>query len=189
MRYFIIFSMIVFLSLIFSSVFGKGEAYFPLSGKSVIDEKEILLSGQLEGAETTTVVVFLSARCPCSNRHIGEIQSLKSEYPQYQFIAVSANPEETLEEVKKYFQEKEIGFPILRDQSQSLANKFKANKTPHAFVLNSKGNLLYAGGVTSSHDPESAQHKYLREALSDISEGKKVRVTETRSLGCTITRE
>ncbi len=52
------------------------------------------------------------------------------------------------EETKKHFSETHFPFPVLQDKKSKWADQFGALKTPHAFVFNKSGELIYKGGVT-----------------------------------------
>lgn len=134
------------------------------------------------------VVVFLSAKCPCSNSHVKELITLSNEYPEYKFLGIHSNVDENTELTKNYFSRVNLPFPVLQDEKAKWADEFKATKTPHAFVLNSEGVALYKGGVSSSQDFGQAEHAYLREALEDIKKNRNVRTPNGRTLGCAISR-
>lgn len=133
-------------------------------------------------------IVFLSAKCPCSNSHLGELKALAKDYPEFSFAGVHANADEPVELARKYFNDAALPFAVIEDAGQKLAEQFRALKTPHAFVVGPKGDLLYKGGVSSSSDFARAEHKYLREALEDLQQGRAVRTPSARTLGCVIAR-
>lgn len=135
------------------------------------------------------VVVFLSAKCPCSDSHVAELKLLSKDYPDVRFVGVNSNIDETPELSKAYFEKAGFDFPILKDKNALLADRYSALKTPHAFVIGSDGIVLYQGGVSSSKRFETAERKYLREALVNIQKGEPVKTPEGRTLGCAITRE
>lgn len=154
-----------------------------ISGPDVITGKVVTAKPQ-----KGLVVVFLSARCPCSNSHLGELASLSKEHPSYDFIGVHSNVDEDSEETKKYFEKAKLPFRVIQDNGAKMADKLKAYKTPHAFIFDKKSEIIYQGGVSSSHDFESADRKYLREALDDLEKGQAIKVPESRTLGCVIPR-
>ena len=134
------------------------------------------------------VLAFLSAKCPCSHSHLGELKSLAKEFTGFAFVGVHANGDEPLDLSQKYFKEAALGFPVIRDVEQKLAKEFRALKTPHAFVVSPAGALLFKGGISSSSDFARAEHRYLREALEDLDQGRAVRNPSARTLGCVIAR-
>ena len=135
------------------------------------------------------VVVFMSARCPCSNSHVPVLTQLSEKYPDVSFVAVHANADEPVAEAQPYFKRLNLPFPVIEDAHAKVADQFKALKTPHVFVLSPEGQVLYQGGVTNSAMADQSDRNYLSEALEDIQNGKKVRTVSGRTLGCVIARE
>ncbi|MGZ3723867.1 MAG: redoxin family protein [Bdellovibrionales bacterium] len=135
-----------------------------------------------------TVVVFMSAKCPCSNSHIGIVKKLAADFKEYNFVAVHSNSDESVEQAKSYFKSADLGFPVIEDRGDKLADEFKANRTPDAFLIAANGETIFKGGVTNSHEGETAEKHYLRDALSEVKAGQPVKVAQARTLGCAISR-
>jgi len=144
-----------------------------------------LQSPQLSGA----VVIFMSAKCPCSNSHVEVVKKLSEQYKNFQFVAVHSNTDESKEDSETYFKKAQFSFPVLQDSDAKIADQFKAFKTPHAFVINPKGEIVYQGGVTDSSHAPSAAKNYLADALAEVSQNKPVSVAQSRTLGCVILRK
>lgn len=161
----------------FTSIFG-----IDLSNqKAVVFEKNLKARG--------TILVFLSSRCPCSASHEPLLKDLAKKYSNFNFIGVHSNGDETVAEAAEHFKKADLGFPVLNDPSSKTADLYGALKTPHAYVFNSAGDLVYDGGVTSSSVGPSADKQYLREVLEDLDSNKKPRFNKQRSLGCYIQRQ
>ena len=75
---------------------------------------------------------------------------------------------------------------MIRDQSGEIARTYGALKTPHAFIIDSKGKVIYKGGVTNSSNAKASTEFYLQTALKDIGEGKKPTQPIKKTLGCYI---
>jgi peroxiredoxin len=88
---------------------------------------------------------------------------------------------------------------ILLDESGKVGHSYGAQKTPHLFVIDPKGVLVYRGGVDNApigkvddqrpHLPgnaASALEKYLDYALADLAAKKPLRLPDTPSYGCTV---
>ena len=135
-----------------------------------------------------SVLVFLSSNCPCSNAHIAHLTALAHRFPQVKFIGVHANADESKSESAAYFKAQKLPFPVLQDSGAQWANRLKALRTPHAFVVSASGELLYQGGVTSSAEASKAQEFYLEAALTQLVAGEKITTAKTRVLGCQIAR-
>ncbi|MGE3610571.1 MAG: redoxin family protein [Bacteriovoracaceae bacterium] len=157
-----------------------------LRGQNIIDESQI--SHDWTSPKLGTVIVFLSALCPCSNGHVDHLKELAKNNPEFDFIGIHSNANETKEEGKTYFQSKELSFKIIRDLESEWANRLKAYATPHAFVVDKSGELLYQGGVTSSASADRAEEFYLKDALLALKSGQKIKLAKTRVLGCKIAR-
>lgn len=176
---------VIALSLAFSSALLSAPRVFPpLQAESLLSGGAVKLDWSKAKAN---VIVFLSTVCPCSRSHEKKLAQLVADFPEFTFWGVHANSEE--QEVTSYFANAKLPFKnILKDHRQQLANTFDALKTPHVFVLDSKGTELYRGGVDNSHSAASATVDFLRPALQEIRDGTPVTRAETRPLGCTIGR-
>jgi peroxiredoxin len=159
-----------------------------LSGNNLLTGTPIKHSLQLK-EKKATVVVFMSAKCPCSNSHLSVVKDLAKKYSEFQFVAVHSNSDESPEMAKKYFTAAQLPFDVIQDSKMQLADGFKALKTPHVFVVNPQGEILYQGGVTNSASAGSADKNFLAEALEDIHQGREVKTKNGRTLGCIIMRE
>lgn len=155
-----------------------------LSGSDLFTAKPVEVKPGAKGS----VVIFMSAKCPCSNSHVAVVKNLAHEFRDFNFVAVHSNADESVDEAKTYFKTADLPFPVIQDGDDHLANELKAFKTPHAFVLAANGQILFKGGVTDSHDGESGAKQYLREALEDVRAGRPVKNKEARTLGCAISR-
>jgi len=156
-----------------------------VQGINLLTHETLTISS--EGAQGL-VVVFLSARCPCSKSHNDELQDLAKLHPRFRFVAVHSNVDESPELSRAYFEKQSFSFPVLQDEDAKLADRLRALKTPHAFLFGPQGDVLYQGGVSSSKDCTKADRKYLREALADLEAGRAVGTPEGRTLGCAISR-
>ncbi len=136
-----------------------------------------------------TVVVFLSARCPCSNSHVSELKELAEKYKDFKFVGIHSNVDEDLELSKKYFAALDLPFAVIQDDKASLADSFKALKTPHAYVLSPQGEIVFQGGITDSASGKEAHIHHLAAALEDLQQDRKIKTAQVRTLGCVILRE
>jgi hypothetical protein len=156
-----------------------------------LEGNNLLMGGKVEvnaSGKKGMVVIFLSAKCPCSNSHNIEIRDLAETYKEFNFVAVHSNVDEGKELSKPYFEKAAFPFPVIEDEKAQIADKLQALKTPHAYIFSSSGDALYQGGVSNSKDCAKADRKFLREALEDLHAGKSVRTPEGRTLGCSISR-
>ena len=82
--------------------------------------------------------------------------------------------------------------PILLDESGAVGHAYGATNTPHLFVVDGKGTLVYAGAVDNSPDgdcqsPEGGHLvRYVDAALADLAAGRAVATPKTRANGCSV---
>lgn len=169
-------AILVFSTISFSQVY-RGYDYIHGSTLEILPEKK------------GTVLVFVSARCPCSNSHLFHLQDLVKQFPDFKFIGVHSNQDESLDLGKTYFAPKKLNYPVLRDEGAKLANQFGALKTPHAFVISADDKILYAGPVSSSIIFQEADSHYLQEFLESLKTGNPPPTIKKRPLGCYISRQ
>lgn len=174
--------------LLFSSL-GFASAHLPdkIAGENLVDLKEI--HRDFKSLQKTTVLVFLSAKCPCSASHEGLLSQMAKDFPEVEFVGIHSNADEPKELSQQHFAAANLSFPIIQDKSGKLADELGAYKTPHVFVFNSQGQLLYSGGVTDSHVGPTAKTAFLKQALLEIRQGKTPTTKEGRTLGCVISRD
>ncbi|MBO9667734.1 MAG: redoxin family protein [Bdellovibrio sp.] len=178
-------SLFLTLTVLVSPLFAK--SLTTVDGTDVLSGKAVKV--EMKSATKGTVLVFLSAKCPCSASHEGILKELATQYKDFNFIAIHSNADENAEMTKAHFSSVALNFPVLQDSKSHLANELGALKTPHAFVLDKNGEVLYQGGVTDSHTGPSAKNQFLKEVLEDLQAGKAPRMKEGRALGCFIQRE
>jgi peroxiredoxin len=80
--------------------------------------------------------------------------------------------------------------PILLDESGAVGHAYGAAHTPHLFVIDTKGVLVYAGAIDNSPDGEGESPtsgklvNYVEQALDDVRAGKPVQTPRTEAYGC-----
>lgn len=75
----------------------------------------------------------------------------------------------------------------LQDGSGKVARLYGAKATPHMFVVNADGVLVYAGAIDSGNGRDVATAKnYVKAALGALKDGKPVEVATSRAYGCAI---
>lgn len=78
----------------------------------------------------------------------------------------------------------------LLDASGDIGRAYGAKTTPHMFVIDPKGTLVYAGGIDNipSADPADIgkAQSFVKLALADIKAGKPVATTTSRPYGCSV---
>ena len=82
--------------------------------------------------------------------------------------------------------------PVLLDPEGSVGKAYGATNTPHMFVIDAKGTLVYSGAIDNSPDAEGqspsdgALVNYVSQALDELKQGKAVSVPKTKAYGCSV---
>jgi peroxiredoxin len=139
---------------------------------------------------STTVVIFIATACPISN---GYNERMKAVYNDYvpkgvHFVFINANATEPAVEVAKHAQAHGFPFPVYKDPDGAVADRFGAQVTPEAFVMDTSGVVRYHGYVDDSLNEARVHSQGLRMALDAVMAGKPVENAQTKAFGCTIKR-
>jgi peroxiredoxin len=104
-----------------------------------------------------TAVLFLSSRCPATERAIGEVNKLYSKfrYRHVLVVGVSSNAAESSDELRNFAQRRGSIFPIYRDPDGAVARHLGATTTPELFLLDGTGKLVFHGGVADEKGREA----------------------------------
>ena len=77
-----------------------------------------------------------------------------------------------------------------RDQDGKVGKLYDARTTPHMYVINGSGTLVYAGGIDSIRSGKvkdiAKATNYVNEALADLKAGRPVRTASSQPYGCSV---
>lgn len=76
------------------------------------------------------------------------------------------------------------------DASGEIGQAYGAKTTPHMFVINAEGNVVYAGAIDDNPSPRKSTvedaKNYVTAALEALAAGKDVETTSTQPYGCSV---
>jgi peroxiredoxin len=152
------------------------------------DDREHTLAS-LKG-KSGTVLIFIATRCPVSNGYNERMAKLAADYRArgVNVVGINSNSTEPAAEVKQHAADKGLTFTILKDAGNVIADRFDAQVTPEAYVLDASGKLVYHGRVDNSRAGDAITSTELRDALDAMLAGKPVEKTEVKAFGCSIKR-
>ena len=147
--------------------------------------------------ENGLLVLFSSNACPFVIQWEGRYPELKAwaDKNKVGMVVLNSNHQkrdgdDSFEAMKKHAKEKGYNFYYALDDQSAIANAFGGQTTPHAFLFNSKMELAYKGAIDDSYkSANEVKQAYVKDAISDLSSGKKIAVTETKPVGCSIKRK
>ena len=145
------------------------------------------------------VIESYNSDCPfCNNQYkTGAMQVLQNDLAArgvVWLIVNSVNPKNfshrTPEQAKaEMAAEKMDVMAWIDDGSGAIGHLYGMLTTPHMFVIDKAGMLVYDGAIDDqpdpSHDPTKARN-YVREAVDEVMAGKIVAVSQTKPYGCSV---
>lgn len=146
------------------------------------------------------VLEWVNFGCPFVRKHYGSnnMQSLQSEFTKkgvvWLSICSSAPGKQgnySLSELPKAIKaNNNHATAYLVDENGSVGKLYGAKTTPHMFVVDKSGTLVYAGAIDDTPGVDQAEiktaHNYVREALELLLSGQKVKQQQTKSYGCSV---
>jgi peroxiredoxin len=136
------------------------------------------------------VLIWVSTRCPVSNAYNGRMAELAKEYQArgLGFVGINSNKEEPVDEIAAHAGENGLGFPILKDAGNVVADQYGASVTPEVYLLDSKGVLRYHGRIDDNMKESAVTARDLRETLDRFLAGQEIARAESKAFGCSIKR-
>ena len=146
------------------------------------------------------VLEWVNYDCPFVGKHYGSgnMQKLQNMYRARDVVWLSIcssapgkqghfEPQELKERMAD---EKAAPTAYLIDSDGKVGKMYDAKTTPHMFVINPKGILIYAGGIddtpsTDTDDIPKAKN-YVQAALDEALAGKPVSVKWSKPYGCSV---
>ena len=80
-----------------------------------------------------------------------------------------------------------MAYPILLDEAGDVGRLYGAKTTPHMFVIDPSGTLVYAGGLDDAPMGKGDQAtNYVDACLADLQAGRPVATAESKAYGCSV---
>jgi hypothetical protein len=146
------------------------------------------------------VLEWANQGCPYDRKHYlsGHIESQQKEWTAKGVVwlsVISSAPGEqgyvTPSEENTYLKTMNAApTAALLDPTSTIARLYEAKTTPHIFVIDPTGKLIYQGALDNKPTTDQADLKgadnYLNDALNAAMAGKPVPVASTRPYGCSV---
>jgi peroxiredoxin len=173
----------------FTLELGKPAIDFDLPG---VDGKRYSL-GSFRNARIL-IVVFSCNHCPYVVGSEDRIIRFYNDYAPHgvAMVAINSNeteqhPTDSFEHMVERAKDKGYPFPYVRDESQEIALKYGALRTPHFYVFDHDRLLRYTGRMDDNpREPGKEKTHELRDAVDDLLAGREVRTPLTNPIGCNV---
>lgn len=138
--------------------------------------------------------------CPFTRKHYvsGNMQALQKQWTYkgvVWFTVISSAPGQqgyVTSDQENAYVDKVHAAPtaVLMDPDGKLGHMYGAKTTPHMFIIDPTGKIIYEGAIDNrpTPDPEDVKgaDNYVSDALSASMAGKSVAVPYTRAYGCSV---
>jgi peroxiredoxin len=148
------------------------------------------------------VLEWTNRTCPFTKKHYdsGNMQALQQQWTGKGVVwltVLSSSPSHTgdgyltASEENAYIEQVHAHpTAALLDPSGEIGRLYSAKTTPHMFVIDPQGKLIYAGAIDDKPTTDTADVKgsknYVSAALTEAMAGQPVEVASTRPYGCSV---
>ena len=193
--------LLLFLSITFLAQADGGKQGYTL-GDTIADFKLKSVDGTNKSLknyekEKGIILIFTCNHCPFSVAYEDRIIALHKKYAVlgYPVLAINPNdatakPIDSYENMVERAEDKAFPFDYLHDETQEVAKRFGATKTPHVYILKKQSKIFtveYVGAIDdNAFEPDGVHQKFVEYALDQLIKGVSVSLTETKAVGCGI---
>ncbi len=146
------------------------------------------------------VLEWNNPACPYVQKHYksGNMQTLQKEAAAKNVVWLAVNSTEASHgdylspaQLGRWMNEQKAApTATLMDEDGSAGRAYTARVTPHMYIVDPQGKLVYAGGIDSTPSARTEDIKtatnYVRKSLDESLAGKAVSQATTRPYGCSI---
>jgi len=151
-------------------------------------------------ADKIVVLEWINFDCPFVKKHYDSknMQNLQETYTAKDvvWLAVCSSNEGkqgnfSVEEINKRSKNQDAKFTAyLIDKDGTVGKMYGAKTTPHMYIIDKSGMLVYAGGIddkaTTDVDDIEASKNYISSALDELLAGKEVGMQSSTPYGCSV---
>ena len=154
------------------------------------DGKQVKLS-DYEGK--IVVLEWFNYECPFVRYHYETKKTMVELAARYKardvvWLAVNSTKHATGEQSQQYAQQHGIMVPILDDHSGATGRAYHAKTTPHMYIIDKQGNIVYTGAIDSAPLGKSQGRvvNYVDKALAELTAGERITTPAAKPYGCSV---
>lgn len=135
------------------------------------------------------VLEWINLECPFVQRHYkeGTFKGMAGAYgPQdVAWLAINSTHWAKPSSNKEWHDTYQLPYPILNDSAGRVGRLYGAKTTPHMFIIDKEGRLVYSGAIDDDASGSLGDKRtpYVRQALENLLAGKMPQTPETKSYG------
>lgn len=153
-----------------------------------------------EFAGKTVILEWTNHDCPYVRKHYnsGTMQSLQRDMTKegIVWLSVASSPpgeqgHVTAAQAKELTASRNAApSDMLLDPKGAMGRAYRAQTTPHMYIIDAKGTLAYAGAIDDKPSASAASlngaKSYVRQAVAEMKAGKPVSEAATKAYGCVV---
>ena len=189
---------IVILSSLLSFIFAEDLALgssIPLPDVKMVDISGKKVSLNDVKMKNGLLVNFSCNTCPWVHAWQDRYNGLAKASAENNIGFITINPNsrnrekigEGLKDMQKFSNKYDHDFLYTVDEGSKLATAFGATQTPHIYLFDSNGTLVYRGAIDdNAYKPKKVKKTYLLDAINALGSSKSINIAETKARGCSI---
>ena len=138
------------------------------------------------------VLEWTNPDCPFAQRH-AEAKTMSTLADRYRgkgvvWLGVDSTSYLDAARDRAWRSEHELPYPVLDDHKGTVGTAYGAKTTPHMFVIDGTGTVVYEGAIDddATGDKGKQARNYVAEALDEVTAGQPVKLAETKPYGCSV---
>jgi peroxiredoxin len=162
----------------------------PAFGLKSFDGKTVKLS---DYRGKIVVLEWFNMECPFSLYHYETKNTMAELAKKYKsknvvWFAVNSTNHTTPAANKTFAEKYKLAFPILDDRSGKVGRAYGAKTTPHIFIINPRGRIVYDGAIDNAPMGKTKEDavNYVDNVLAELTAGKDISIKNTKPYGCTV---
>ena len=154
------------------------------------DGNEVSLS-DYEGK--IVVLEWFNYECPFVRYHYEDVNTMTDLADKYKekdvvWVAINSTKHLQVEKNEQFAKKHNVGYPILDDSSGEVGKAYVAKTTPHMFIINAEGKIVYNGAIDDSPLGRKKEDvtNYIDKALAELLADKEISTPLTKPYGCSV---
>lgn len=141
------------------------------------------------------VLEWFNFECPFARYHYDQVSTMVDLAKKYKdkdvvWLAVNSTSHTTPEANTEFTKKHDLPYPILDDRSGRVGRAYGAQTTPHMFIIDKDGTIVYRGAIDNAPrgkvQGDGTKINYVDQALAELTAGKAVTTPTTTPYGCTV---
>lgn len=141
------------------------------------------------------VLEWVNYDCPFVKAHYSDdVHTMKDLAKKYKdrdvvWLTINSTHYATPETIKEWAEEQNIeDQTLLVDTDGTVGRKYHARTTPHLFVIDKNGQIVYQGAIDNAPLGRKTEPyvNYVDQALTELLAGEEISVPQTKPYGCSV---